>query len=330
MGEVLSQSEIDELLKALNTGEIDVNQIKTTENEKKIRDYDFRRPNKFAKDHLRTLNIIHEDYARYITNYLTAYLRSRVNIEVLSVEEVSYYEFSNSISNPSILSIVEFIPLNGFILLEMNPSIAFAVIDRILGGRGIGIEKVRGFTEIELAIIERIVNQMLGLMREPWENVVSVKPRLDRIETNSQFAQIISPNEMIALVTLDAQVGDIKGMMNICIPHLIVEPVLPKLSTKYWFTSMEKEMSHETIKNIERKIEYTSIPLKAILGKTNITVEDFLELQKDDVILLDTPVGSDIKVMVGNMHKFNGIPGVRKNRMSIKITEIVRKEEDDI
>ncbi len=329
MGDILSQSEIDELLKALNAGEIDVNQIKTTEKEKKIRNYDFRRPSKFAKDHLRTLNIIHEDYARYVNNYLTAYLRTRVNVEVISVEEISYYEFSNSIANLSVLAIVEFIPLNGFILFEMVPSIAFALIDRILGGKGISLEKIRGFTEIELSIIERIMNQMLGLLREPWENVVSLKPRLDRIETNSQFAKIISPNEMVALVTPDTRVGDVKGMMNICIPHLVVRPVLPKLSTKFWFSSFEKEVSFDVVKDIERKIEYTSVPLKAILGKTHITVGDFLELQEGDVIMLDTPVNSDISLMVGNIHKFNGKPGVRKNRMCIRVTEIVRKEDDE-
>ncbi|MDK2798573.1 MAG: flagellar motor switch protein FliM [Clostridiales bacterium] len=330
MGDILSQSEIDELLSALNTGEIDVNQMKTTTQEKKIREYDFRRPNKFAKEHLRTLNIIHEDYARYITNHLTAYLRSLVNVEVLSVEEISYHEFNNSISNPVVLAIVEFLPLNGFIILEINPNIIFAIIDRILGGRGVGVEKVRGFTEIELSIIERLVNQILGLIKEPWENVIELKPRLDRIETNSQFAQIISPNEMVALVTLDAKIGDIKGMINICIPHLVLEPVLPRLSTRYWFASVEKEASPQIKKSIENKIENTKIPITAILGKTSITVRDFIELQKGDVIQLDTTVNSELEIMVGNIHKFNAKPGVKKKKVALKITEVIRKGEEEI
>ncbi|MBZ4645870.1 MAG: flagellar motor switch protein FliM [Petroclostridium sp.] len=329
MGDILSQSEIDELLKALNAGEIDVNQMKTTTHEKKIRNYDFRRPNKFAKDHLRTLNIIHEDYSRYITNFLSAYLRTLVHVEVISVEEISYHEFNNSISNPAVLAIVDFLPLSGYIILEINPNIVFALIDRILGGRGITVDKIRGFTEIELSIIERIVNQILGLLREPWENVADLKPRLDRIETNSQFAQIISPNEMVALITLDTKIGDVKGMINICIPHLVVEPVLPRLSTRYWFASIEKEISPQTKKSIENKIEDTNIPIKVILGKATLSVGDFIELQKGDVIQLDTTVNSDLKVLVGNIHKFNGKPGVKKNRISVKITEIIRKEEEE-
>lgn len=329
MGDILSQGEIDELLKALNAGEIDVSQMKATNEEKKIREYDFRRPNKFSKEHLRTLNIIYDDYARYLNTFLSGYLRALVHVEVISVEEISYYEFSNSISNPAILGMVEFLPLSGFVVFEMNPNIVFSIIDRILGGRGTGIEKVRGFTEIELCIVERLLNQMLNLMKEPWENVLSIKPRLDRIETNSQFAQIISPNEMIALVTLDVKVGEVKGMMNICIPHLVVEPVIPKLSTRYWFASIEKEVSPQAKKNIENKIENTKIPLKVILGRTHITVADFLGLQKGDVIQLDTRIHSNLEVMVGDILKFYGRPGVRKNRTAIKITEIVRKEEEE-
>ena len=328
MGDILSQNEIDDLLKALSTGEIDVNQIKTTTAEKKIRDYDFRRPNKFAKEHLRTLNIIFEDYARYVTTFLSGYLRALVHMEVISVEEISYYEFSNSISNPAVLAMVDFLPLEGFLVYEINPNIVFTIIDRILGGRGSAIEKIRGFTEIELSIIERIVNQMLNLMKEPWENVVDLKPRLDRIETNSQFAQIISPNEMIALVTLDTRIGDVKGMINICIPHLVVEPVISRLSTRYWFASIEKEVSPEVKKSIENKIESTKVPIKAILGKTNLTVAEFIELQKGDVIQLDSTVNSELEIMVGNIHKFNGRPGVKKNRVAVKISETVRKEED--
>jgi len=329
VGDILSQGEIDELLKALNAGEIDVDQIKTTNNEKKIRDYDFKRPNKFAKEHLRTLNIIYDDYSRYLVTFLSGYLRSLVHIEVLSVEEISYYEFSNSISNPAVLAMIDFLPLKGFIIFEINPNIVFSIIDRVLGGAGLGVEKVRSFTEIELSIVERLMHQMLELMKEPWENVLSIKPKLERIETNSQFAQIFSPNEMVALVTFDVRIGDVKGMMNICIPHLVVEPIIPKLSTRYWFASVEKEVSPETKKGIEQKIENTLVPLKVILGRTHITVADFLELQKGDVIQLDTTVNSDLQVMVGDILKFYGRPGVRKNRNAVKITGIIRKEDEE-
>ena len=199
------QSEIDELLKALNTGEIDVYEINNKKRKRKVKLYDFRRPNKFAKDHIKTLNIIHDNYARLITNFLSGYLRTLVQVEVISVEAVTYNEFNNSISNPALFAVIDFSPLPGSIILEISPSIAYALIDRILGGKGNTLEKLRDFTEVEIAIIERIIIQTVNLMREPWENVIEIKPRLEKIETNAQFAQIVSANETIALITLGAK-----------------------------------------------------------------------------------------------------------------------------
>lgn len=304
MGDILSQNEIDDLLNALNTGEIDVNKVQENALEKKIKLHDFRRPSKFAKDHLKTLNVIHENYARMITNFLSGYLRTLVQVDVISVEPLAYYEFNNSISNPVILAIVDVTPLSGSIIFEFAPNITFALVDRILGGKGALLDKLRGFTEVELAIIERIIVQMLNLLREPWENVVVLRPRLEKIETNAQFAQIISPNEIVALVTLGAKIGDVEGLFNICIPHMVVEPILSKLSTKYWFSTIEKEVTGETRNLIEEKIENTKVQISAILGRTNILVEDFIELQIGDVIPLDTSVNGNLEILVGNLLKF--------------------------
>ena len=328
MGDILSQNEIDELLKALNTGEIDVQQMQTTTQEKKVKTHDFRRPRKFAKDHLRTLNIINENYARLVTNFLSGYLRTLVQVEVISVEDLQYSEFNNSISNPVILGIVDFAPLNGSIILEVAPSISYALIDRILGGKGSSMEKIRGFTEIELAIIERIIIQILNLMREPWENVISIRPRLERIETNAQFAQIMQPNEMVALVTLSARVGEVEGLMNICIPHMVVEPVIHKLSTKLWFSMIEKETTDEIKDTIEANIEETKVPVRAVLGRTSISVSEMLDVQVGDVIPLDTSVNGQMEIMVGELLKFYGKPGVKKKKVAVKVTEVVRREDE--
>jgi flagellar motor switch protein FliM len=328
MGDILSQNEIDELLRALNTGEIDVQQIQSTTQEKKIKSHDFRRPSKFAKDHLKTLHIIHENYSRLVTNFLSGYLRTLVQVDVISVEPLSYYEFSNSISNPVVLAIVDFTPLTGSIIFEIAPNIAFALIDRILGGKGTSMERVRGFTEIELAIIERIIIQILNLMRDPWENVIPIRPRLEKIETNAQFAQIISPNEIVALVTLSAKVGEVEGMINLCIPHMVVEPIVSKLSTKFWFSIIEKETTEETKHNIENKIELTQVPVKAVLGKTTLSVNDLIEIQPGDVILLDTNINGDLEILVGDILKFYAKPGVKKNKVAVKVTEVVKREDE--
>lgn len=328
MGDILTQEEINQLIAALNTGEIDVTQIQAATQEKKVRNYNFRTPNKFAKDHLKTLQFIYENYSRLLTSFLTGYLRTLVQVDFTTVETMPYSDFSNAIPNPVILALADFIPLFGTIILEIDPKITYALIDRILGGKGSSIDKIREFSEIERAVIERIITQMLNLMRDPWENVTPVRPRLEKIETNAQFAQIISPNEMVALITLRSRVGEVEGMINICIPHMVVEPIMSKMSTRLWFTKIEKETTDEIKNSIESKIECTKVPIRAVLGKAIISVNDFVDLQMGDVIPLDSGINDHLDILVGDLLKFYGKPGVKKNRVSIKITEVLRKEDE--
>ena len=328
MGDILSQNEIDNLLKALSTGEIDAEQMQTTTQERKIKSHDFKRASKFAKDHIKTLNIIYDNYARLMTNFLTGYLRTLVQVDVVTVEALPYSDFSNSVSNPVILAVIDFAPLSGTIVLEIEPHVAFALVDRILGGKGTSMDKVREFTEIELAIIERIIIQILNLMREPWENVISIRPRLDKIETNAQFAQIVAQNETVALITLSVKVGDVDGMINICIPHMVVEPIASKLSTKFWFSNIQKEATPEMRMSIENRVQNTPVPLRAVLGRTTISVLEFIDLQLGDVLPLDSNVNDDMEVMVGDTIKFYAKPGVRKNRVALKITRVLKKEDE--
>lgn len=298
MGDILSQNEIDSLLEQLSAGELDVKDFTRESAEKKVRVHDFRRPSKFAKDHIRTLQIINENYSRLLTNFLSGYLRTLVQVDVQTVQALQYSEFTNSIANPAVLGIVNFEPLPGSIVMEVNPIIAYALIDRILGGKGISVERVRGFTEIEIAILMRLISQMLSLMKEPWENVIRIRPILDRIETNAQFAQVMSPNEMVVLVTFTAKIGEVEGLMNLCIPHMALEPVIEKLSTRLWFSLIEKETSEENINAIKEKVQETKVPLKAVLGRTQISVNDFLMLQQGDVLTLNTNVEGKVEVLV--------------------------------
>ena len=328
MSEVLSQNEIDALLNALNSGEIDVQEIREEKEERKVRDYNFKIPNKFAKDHTRTLQIMHENFSRLLQTYLSGYLRALVQIEVISVDQLTYNEFTNSMPNPSVLGIVEFAPLTGSIIVEMTPTISFAMIERILGGAGHAFERVRGFTEIELSLLEKIIGQIINFFKDPWKNVIELRPRLKKIETNPQFAQILSPNETVALITLNTKIGNIEGMIHICIPHLVIEPVIPKLSTKFWFSGITKEITGSDLKIIEKKIQSTLLPIRVVLGDSEITVRDFLELGVGDVIQLNTSVNDDLKIYVGNLKKFSGKPGLKKNKVSVKITRIEKKGDD--
>ena len=326
MGEVLSQNEIDNLLQALSSGELDVEDMKESA-EKQVKNYDFKRPAKFSKEHLRTLEIIFEHYGRLLSTNLPVYLRKNVQISVASSETVTFSEFTNALSNPVILGVVNFNPLPGNIVIELQTNLGYAMIDRMLGGAGQPLDKNREFSEIELSILDKIMVMCMTLMREPWRNVVDLDPFMERIESNPQFAQIIAPNEMIAIVTLNVKIGDVEGFMNVCLPYITLESIMDKLNTKYWFSTMQ-EVSDETYQEyIEAMIKRVDIPMKAVLGKSVISVMDFSTLQVGDIIRLDNRVDDELEVYVGNLKKFTALPGVNKENYAVRITSVIREEE---
>ena len=326
MGDVLSQYEIDNLLQALSSGELDAEEIKDSD-EKQIKNYDFARPAKFSKEHLRTLEIIFEHYGRLLSTNLPVYLRKAIQVEVMNSEAVSYSEFSNALSNPVLLGIINFAPLKGNIILEIASNLGYAMVDRMLGGEGEPLEKTREFSEIELLIIERILTVCVNLLHEPWENVVDIHPRLERIETNSQFAQIISPSEMIAIVTINIKIGDVEGLMNVCLPYLTLEDIMDKLNTKYWYSTMQDKDEQQYVDAIETLISKAPIPMKAVLGNSTISVSDFSGLQVGDIIRLDTKVNQELDVFVGNIKKFTALPGSSGDKYAVRITSVIREEQ---
>ena len=329
MSEVLSQNEIDDLLKALSSGELDVNEYKDTSKEKQVKDYDFARPSKFSKEHLRTLEIIFEHYSRLLATTLPAYLRSSVQIEVVNSEAISYYEYSNALSNPVILGIFDLEPLKGSGVIDLSVNLGYSIIDRLLGGKGQTIDKKRDFSEIERNLLEKILVICINLLIEPWRNVVELEPRLEKLETNSQFAQIISPNEIIALITLNVKLCNTEGLMNICLPYICIEPIMDKLNTKFWFSTMQQKDDEKYYDIIESVINKTKIPIKVLLGESTISVNDFVYLQKGDIIKLNTNINDELLVYVGGLKKFKAKPGVYKEFNSVKINSIIREEDDD-
>lgn len=328
MAEVLSQNEIDSLLNALNNGDIDVDDIKDRDGSNPIKNYDFKRPAKFSKEHLRTLELIFEHYGRLLSTNLPVYLRRNVQINVLNAESVSFSEFSNSLGNSSVLSIVKFKPLQGDIIMNITPNLGFAIVDRMLGGQGATLDKTRDFSEIELSILDKIVDVCLSLLKEPWKNVVEINPVLDKIETNPQFAQIIAPNEMIAIVTLSLKIGEVEGYMNFALPYLTLENVMDNLNTKFWFSSsMPSHTADEYNDALEGLLKRVDVPIKALLGKSVVTVSDFSCLSVGDIIRLDTNVESALEVYVGNIKKFTAVAGTQGDKYAVRITSVLREEE---
>ena len=324
MSDILTQAEIDALLQGMAAGEVDTNSTNTVE--KIAVHYDFARPQKINKEQTRTLELMYDSYCRNLASFLSGYLRTNVNINVISAEQATFSEFSNSLVNPCILSICDFSPFKGSIILELSANIGYAIIDRILGGPGTGISKLRDFTEIEKILLERVVTHMLSHLPETWEVVEKVAPRLEKIETNYQFAQIIAPMDMTALVTISIKVGAVEGLMNFCLPISVIEPVIDRLNTRYWF-SHSGEGAEDYTDELQSKIEKTNVGVSAVVGKTRIMVSDFVNLSVGDVITLDSYVNSDLEIYVGKLRKFRAKPGISRGKNAIQITSLVQREE---
>lgn len=326
MGEVLSQNEIDNLLAALSTGELDVDQMQDNQ-EKQVKDYDFNRPTKFSKEHLRTLEMIFEHYGRLISTNLTVYLRKSVQVTVATSEEATFSEFTNALSNPVILGVINFTPLNGAIIIDLATNLGYAMLDRMLGGSGLPLEKNREFSDIEMIIMQKILVMFTQLLRDPWKNVIEISPVLQRLETNPQFAQVIAPSDMIAIVTLSVKIGDVEGYLNICLPFVTLEDVMDKLNTQFWYSTMQERHDENYEMYIESLIRKVDVPIRAVLGRSTISVSDFVNLQVGDCIRLDSKVDEDMNVYVGNIRKFTALPGAEKDSYAVRITSVIREEE---
>lgn len=327
--DVLSQNEIDALLAALSSGEMDAEELKKEDTEKKVRAYDFKRAVRFSKDHIRSLTRIHENFARYLTTYFSAQLRTFVQINVVQVEQLPYDEFIRSIPKMTILNIFEAEPLEGRMVLEVHPNVAFAMLDRLLGGTGDSPTKINSLTEIETIVIERIFSKAFDSLQEAWKTIIEISPRLEALETNPQFMQIVSPNETIALISLSTKIGDTTGMINLCIPHVVIEPIMSRLSVHHWFMSQKK--SKEAIDNtaLQERVHMAKLPVVAELGNSQISVHEFLNLSKDDVITLNKPLKDGLHIKVGDKLKFIGSPGEVNGKLAIQISEIVTEGEEE-
>lgn len=330
MVDVLSQNEIDALLAALSSGEMDAEELKKEEKERKVRAYDFKRAVRFSKDHIRSLTRIHENFARYLTTYFSAQLRTFVQINVVQVEQLPYDEFIRSIPKMTILNIFEAEPLEGRMVLEVNPNVAFAMVDRMLGGQGTAPSKITALTEIETIIMEKIFSRTFESLQEAWKTVADLTPRMEALETNPQFMQIVSPNETIALISLSTKIGDTTGMINLCIPHVVIEPVMPRLSVHHWFVSQKKMRSPGEVEILEQRVNKAKLPIVAELGESSLSVREFLDLAAGDVISLNKRVDEGLRIKVGDKLKFIGSPGSVKDRLAVQIDEIVSEgaEED--
>lgn len=336
MTEILSQDEIDALLTAVSGAPVphDESQnetpTKSYNNRKRLKVYDFRRPDKFSKDQVRTLQMIHETFARLTTTSLAAQLRSLVQVHVVSVDQLTYEEFTRSIPSPTTLGIVNMDPLKGSAVIEVDPAITFSIIDRLFGGKGETLKQNRELTDIEMSVIEGILVRLLGNLREAWANMMDLRPRLGNIETNPQFVGIVPPNSMVILTTFDTKIGEVEGMINFCIPYITIEPIINKLSAQYWYSAVNRGVTAEHINFIKQQLNDIRLTVIAQLAETTLSFSEVSMLKEGDVIRFDNSVNSDVDIFIGRNVKFKGKPGLFGSRRAVQIHEVLESfnEED--
>ena len=329
MAEVLSQGEIDSLLSALSSGEIEPDHVPSEEEKHKVKLYDFKSPQKFSKDHLRTLELIHDNYGRIISSYLTAQLRTNVKIKIESIQQITYDEFVHSISNPTILTVFKMPPLSGSILLETNPQFSFQIIDILLGGMGSRKFKFKEFSDIDKNILKSVNAGLISNLKLAWEDVLDVEPEIEALETNPALNQTLAPNEPVALITFSVELGKNSTFINVCIPYLSIEKVLDKLVVQYWFRENDEEIVTESRNKLKERLNIVKVPIIGMLGSTNITVNEFLQLTEGDVITLDNCSDSPIKVFVEGHLCYSGKPGTIGKNRGIQILDIIDKDVEN-
>ena len=330
MADVLSQSEIDALLSALSSGDVEAESISQKDEDKhKIKNYDFKSPQKFSKEHIRTLEKIHDNFGRLVSNYLSGQLRQNVRIKIESVEQVTYDEFIRSIPNPTIVSYFRMPPLQGNILLEMNPQFAFQILEVLLGGSGIRKNITKELTEIEKNIISQACRGIIDNFEMAWAEVLEVEPIFEFIETNPSANQTLGPNEPVALLTFSVELGSMNTYLNVCIPYLAIEKILDKLIARQWFQSSDDEDRETVERSIKKSLDTVSVKMHVELGKTQITVNDFLMMMVGDVIKLDSKIDDPVKIFVEDEVCYIGKPGIVGKNLGIELLDCINKDVNE-
>lgn len=331
MADILSQEEIDALLDVVDDesdevleGEEDVYE------QKQVTLYDFKRPNRVSKEQLRAFRGIHDKMARSLSSQISAIMRSIVEITLHSVDQMTYGEFLMSLPNPTSFNVFSIKPLEGSGILEVNPSIAFPMIDRLLGGKGDPFDGNREFSDIELSLFETILRVMMSTLKESWGPVTELFPNVESKESSPNVIQIVAQNEIVVMVVMEIIIGGSSGMMNICYPVIALEPVLPKLASR---DLMLNETSSKKSRNQELKalVGGAEVNVDAILGRAEISLMQLLDLEAGNILRLDT-AGSDdlVWVNVDGKDRFKGTIGLRRFKKSVRIDEIIYTEKDEV
>jgi flagellar motor switch protein FliM len=322
---ILSQDEVDALLSAVDRGEIV--QSADTESGPAVIRYNFKKPNRVSKDQVKMLFNIHESFGRLFSASLTTLLRGLVEMELKSVEQATYGEFIMSLSSPTCLVIFNMDPLKGGAAMEISASVLFRLIDRLLGGSGLLPVRLREFTEVEQVLIERIAIRALADLQQAWQYAGSFGFRVEHLETNPQFVQLTAPNEVVIVTTFEIKVGEETGQLNLAFPHLLLEPVMPRLNSQRHLATAPRLASPEEDAGLRENLVRLTLDVRGILAEVPVPVRRLLELQTGDVLLLGVRADTPAVVELQGMPRFTGRTGTLNRRRALRLVALIPKGE---
>jgi flagellar motor switch protein FliM len=332
MADILSQEEIDALLEVVEEEDINPDELEKASDildNRQITLYDFKRPNRVSKEQLRSIRAIHDKMARSLASDISSLMRSIVEIQLHSVDQMTYGEFLMSLPSPTSFNVFSLKPLDGKGVIELNPSIVFPMIDRLLGGNGAAFETTREFTDIELNLLDQILKVVTQNMKEVWSPIMDLYPIVEAKESSPNVVQIVAQNEIVIMVIMEIIIGQTSGMMNVCYPVITIESLLPRLANR---DLMLNETSGRKSRNKELRalLRGAKIELEAVLGYAELSMNQVLDLEVGDIIKLDRPADDSVIVKVDGREKFIADFGVKRYRRSIKVKEILKTEHDEI
>jgi flagellar motor switch protein FliM len=322
---VLSQAEIDQLLKDIVSGNERVEVEKKGNN---IKRYDFKTANKFTKEQIRAISIVYRSFGYSLSNYFVGMLRAACDAEVLSIEEMSFNEFNNSVPTPAVIAIINSVSLPSSIIIQLSKKISYSIIKSVLGGTREVNSEGRQFTEIELAILERVVSQMLRIHDDSWSKMFEFKSTLERIETSMQFAQIVDLNEAVLMVTLNMTIGNESGIIGLCLPHQALEPFMKTLRTRFVYSGRMPKKQTGPSDSIIRSLKNSDIVVSCEFNTTEATTRDILSLSVGDVIMLQHKINEPLILKCQQIPKYYVSVGTIKNHLAVKIINNIMGEED--
>ncbi len=324
MNKILSQDEIDALLSSVSKGKTYDNL--EPDSRRTVTVYDFKHPDRISKEQIRSMRTIHENFARLFATFLSTNMRALVDVNVISIDQVTYSEYTMSLSMPSSLYLLGFEEMEGKAVVEISPQLLLFIVDRLLGGSGETEIEVREITLIEQNIVQRIISNLINTLNEVWSQVFPLNARFDSFETDPQFVQIARSSETIAIIFFEVKVRGAVYPMNVGFPYFVLEPILQKLSSQTFF-STSKKVSDDELRMMEERLKATNIQLSAVFNETNIRVSEFLSLRKDDIIQLDKSINEELVIQVGKRTKMFGVPGRSGRKMAVQVTRQLSPEE---